>query len=210
MSAAEAARPSAMNWMPVSRVTFARALRHARRVRVWRLFCVSMAVVMGLAVVVSGVSRSLAPGFMREALPLAQAVRMINPRFTGRAGAQGSYVITAASAQRRPQNPAIIDLEAPAYRTDFGLTVSAPKGAYDPDTQTVELTGGVVFEDRKGNRFTTPRSTIDAKTNLARGPEPLQGAGPLGSVRADAYEIDTTSGHVRMTGGVSGTLSGSE
>ena len=117
-------------------------------------------------------------------------------------------MITAATAQRQPQNPAIIDLEMPAYRTDFGLTVSAPKGAYDPDTQSVALTGGVVFEDSKGNRFTTPTTTIDAKTNLARGPEPVTGGGPLGSVRADAYEVDTTSGHVRMTGGVSGTLSG--
>jgi len=208
MSAAEAARTHALNWTPVSRVTVERALRHARRVKIWRLFCTAAAVVMGLAVIVSGVSSSFAPGFMREVLPAAQAVRMINPRFTGRAGPQGSYVITAATAQRRPQNPSLIDLESPAYRTDFGLTVSAPRGAYDPDTQSVELSGGVVFEDRKGNKFTTPTTTIDAKTNLARGPEPVQGAGPLGSVRADAYEIDTTSGHVRMTGGVSGTLSG--
>lgn len=208
MSAAEATRSHAIQWTPVSRVTLERALAHARRVKVWRSFCVAAAALMGAAIVVSGISSSLAPGFMREILPTTQAVRMINPRFTGRAGTQGSYVITAATAQRRPQNPAMIDLESPAYRTDFGLTVSAPTGAYDPETQSVELTGGVVFEDSKGNRLTTPSTTIDAKTNLARGPEPVQGAGPLGSVRADAYEIDTTSGHVRMTGGVSGTLTG--
>ena len=82
-------------------------------------------------------------------------------------------------------------------------------GAYDAAAHTLELWDGVQFEDRRGNRFSTERTKLDARTNLASGMQSLEGAGPLGSVRADAYEIDANSGHVRMSGKVTGSLAGS-
>jgi lipopolysaccharide export system protein LptC len=158
-----------------------------------------------LSLFVSGISRTF--GGMLLGRPMtADSARMINPRFTGRGGGDTSYVITAASALRRSAEKDAVDLDQPIYSTRDGMTIRAPTGYYDPDSQILELTGGVIFTDKKGNRFLTRSAKLDAKTNSAFGAQPLQGAGPLGSVRADAYEIDAKSGHIRMTGRVSGTL----
>lgn len=206
MSAAYADPRAAINWTPISHLTLARARRHSLATKLWRWFCLGVAGLMVLAIAISALSRALGRDFIGETPVAAESVRMINPRFTGRAGADGSYVITAASAKRRASNLNIIDLEKPTYRSALGLTVTAPVGVYDPQAHTLELSGGVTFEDRRGNRFSTARTKLDAQTNLASGMQSVEGAGPLGSVRADAYEIDANSGHVRMSGRVSGSL----
>lgn len=211
MSAAFAdPRTPPIDWTPIRHLTLARARRHSLAIRLWRWFCLAVCALMLAAIAVSALSRALGRNFMGEAPAVASSVRMINPRFTGRAGDDGSYVITAASAKRRANNPSIVDLDKPTYRSALGLTVTAPVGVYDPEAHTLELSGGVQFEDRRGNRFATERTKLDAKTNLASGMQTVEGAGPLGSVRADAYEIDANSGHVRMSGRVSGSLPGSE
>lgn len=211
MSAAYAdPRTSSIDWTPIRRLTPARARRHSITIKLWRWFCLAVCGLMVVAIAASALSRALGRDFMDAAPAQTESVRMINPRFTGRAGDEGSYVITAASAKRRANNLAIIDLEKPNYRSALGLTVTAPVGVYDPEAHTLELSGGVTFEDRRGNRFSTERTKLDAATNLASGMQTVQGAGPLGSVRADAYEIDANTGHVRMSGRVTGSLSGSD
>jgi lipopolysaccharide export system protein LptC len=211
MSAAYAdPRTSAIDWTPIRRLTPARARRHSLSIKLWRWFCLGVCGLMVAAIAASALSRALGRDFIGDTPAVAESVRMINPRFTGRAGNDGGYVITAASAKRRASNLAMIDLDKPNYRSALGLTVTAPIGAYDPEAHTLELWGGVTFEDQRGNRFATERTKLDARTNLASGMETVQGAGPLGSVRADAYEIDANSGHVRMSGRVTGSLSGSD
>lgn len=202
-------RSPAIDWTPVRRLTPARARRHSMVIKLWRGFCLGLCGLMLAAIAASALSRALGRSFIGDAPAVAESVRMINPRFTGRAGNDGSYVITATSAKRRANNPAIVDLEKPNYRSALGLTVSAPAGVYNTQDHALDLSGGVTFEDARGNRVNTERTTLDARTNVASGMQKLEGAGPLGSVRADAYEIDANTGHIRMSGRVTGSLSGS-
>jgi lipopolysaccharide export system protein LptC len=210
MSAAYAdPRTPGIDWTPIRRLTPARARRHSVAIKLWRWFCLGLCGLMVAAVAASALSRALGRPFIGDAPAFTESVRMVNPRFTGRAGNDGSYVITAASAKRRPNNPAIVDLDKPHYRSAVGVTVTAPVGVYNSQDHSLELSGGVTFEDQRGNRFNTEGTRMDARTNVASGMQTLQGAGPLGSVRADAYEIDANTGHVRMSGRVTGSLSGS-
>lgn len=194
-----------MDWSPRRRSTLAQARRRSALLKAFRYACILLCGVSILSLFVSGVSRSFGGALLGQPMT-ADSTRMINPRFTGRNGGDTSYVITATSALRRSSAKDAVDLDQPVYSTRDGMTIKAPTGYYDPDTQTLELTGGVVFLDKKGNRFLTRSAKLDAKTNSAFGEQPVQGSGPLGSVRADAYQIDAKSGHIRMTGRVSGTL----
>jgi len=196
---------SHMDWSPRRRSTLAQARRRSALLKTFRYVCIAVSVLSVTSLFVSGVSRALGGTLLGRPLT-ADSPRMINPRFTGRNGGDSAYVITAASALRRSAAKEAVDLDQPVYSTKDGMTIKAPTGFYDPDAQILELTGGVVFIDKKGNRFVTRTAKLDAKTNTAFGAQPLQGAGPLGDVRSDAYEIDAKSGHVRMSGRVSGTL----
>ena len=195
-----------LDWTPRRRLTTAQAKRRTVALKAFRVACMVLCVLCVASVFVSAVTRSMGRDLLGEGGVTADSPRMINPRFTGRAGGDSSYVLTATSALRRSRDANVIDLDKPAYRTPGGLTITAPAGIYDPDNQTLELTGGVIFTDADGNQFTTPHTKLDAASNLASGAMAVQGAGPLGSVRADNYEIDAKTGHVRMSGRVSGTL----
>lgn len=196
-----------MDLSPRRALTLAQARRRSALVRVWRWFCVVMAAVMASSIVGAAVWRSSLPGFMGDGLPTVSSPRMINPRFTGRG--VNAYVITAESAMRRSGASQLVDLDKPSYAGKGGMTVTAPSGIYDPEKQTLDLAGGVIFTDNNGNRFETPRAHIDANSSLASGAQTLSGAGRFGDVKSKGFEISASGNTLRMTGGVSGTIKGS-
>jgi lipopolysaccharide export system protein LptC len=166
-----------------------------------------MAAFMALAIFGSAIWRSSLPDFMGDGLPTVNSPRMINPRFTGRG--VNSFVITAESALRRSGNSQLVDLDKPSYASKTGLHITAPSGIYDPQTQTLDLAGGVTFSDANGNRFETPLAHIDANNSVATGAQMLSGAGKFGDVKSNGFEISANGNTLRMTGGVSGTIKGS-
>jgi lipopolysaccharide export system protein LptC len=208
MTAAYAApRQGHMDLSPRRALTLAQARRRSAMVRVWRWFCTGMAGLMALSIIGSAIWRSSLPGFMGDGLPTVNSPRMINPRFTGRGA--NAYVITAESAMRRSGNSQIVDLDKPSYSSTGGMKVRAPSGIYDPEKQTLDLAGGVIFTDSNGNRFETPIAHIDANSSLATGAQTLSGAGRFGDVKSKGFEISGNGNTLRMTGGVSGTIKGS-
>ncbi|HVY04091.1 MAG TPA: LPS export ABC transporter periplasmic protein LptC, partial [Caulobacterales bacterium] len=135
-----------------------------------------------------------------------EALKMINPRFTGRANNGAAYTVNADSATRRSRTSEVIDLDLPVFQGELGQTARAPKGVYKENARTLELAGGVVFLDKSGNRFDTATALVDAARDRAVGSGAIQGSGPLGSVRADNYEIQTSSGRVFLRGHVRGVI----
>jgi lipopolysaccharide export system protein LptC len=136
----------------------------------------------------------------------AQPLQMINPRFTGRTKDGVAYQITADVAMRGAEGERSLRLASPVYRDAGGAAVIAPRGFYDEAANEVRLTDGVVFTDKSGNRFTTPSVRIDVDTGAVHGEKGVRGAGPLGVMRGQSYELRQSDRAVVISGGVKGVL----
>lgn len=198
-------------WDPSRQLTLDEARKRSRFIKTWRWVCITVAGGAASLVLASVAIGSIGGdmGFSRE-LSSSEALKMINPRFTGRANNGTSYVVNAESATRRSRSSEIIDLDLPVFEGQLGQTARAPTGVYKENSNTLELAGGVVFLDKSGNRFDTATAYVDADKDKAVGTGAIQGSGPLGSLRADTYEIQTSTGHVILRGHVSGVIRNSE
>ncbi len=123
----------------------------------------------------------------------AGAVRMINPRFTGRDAKGSPYVIVADAAIRRPAEPALLLLENPRLsmvdRDQPRFEVTAENGEYDRDKATLDLTGDVRLASGDGYQFKTSQARLFVANGVAEGREPVTGRGPMGVIVADAFEL---------------------
>ena len=148
-------------------------------------------------------------GFAQNQYATAEPLRMINPRFIGRTESGGPYQITAEMAER-PRGDGPIELAAPVYRTDAGTIMLAPRGIYDEAAQTLVFDGEVLFSDRGGNRFTTPDMRVDLAQGTLAGRGGVTGAGPLGVLQADTYELRESDRALVLRGGVRGQIPDSD
>jgi lipopolysaccharide export system protein LptC len=136
----------------------------------------------------------------------ATPLRIIAPRFTGANTDGEAYQLTADVAERENSAARLLTLAAPVYRTIRGHTLVAPRGVYDETAETIRMEGGVLFSDPTGNRFSSPAMLIDLRVGRIRGDRGVTGAGPLGVVRADAYEIRNSDRAIVLRGRVSGQV----
>jgi len=88
------------------------------------------------------------------------------------------------------------------------LNATAVNGFVDMDKGTLALTGGIsVFSD-DGYEIHTPRADVDLKKGTMRGPSPVTGNGPSGTLRADTFELDRKTQQLVLVGNVHMTLTG--
>jgi len=73
---------------------------------------------------------------------------------------------------------------------------------FDRDAQILDLVGNVLMTDAAGFSFTTERSRMHVKDNRVEGQTRLTGVGPIGEVRADAYEVLDSGDRIVLTGNV--------
>src|SRR5262249_34777489 len=155
-------------------------------------------VFMGLSAIEGGLGASL----RNQAEPL----RMISPRFTGRTEGGGPYQITAETAMRQREGQRLLELDAPVYRSRDGTLVVAPNGVYDEAGKRISLNGDVLFSEHGGNRFSSPNMIVDLGEGTVHGEGGVTGAGPLGVVRANAYEIRDRGRTLVLRGDVRGQI----
>jgi lipopolysaccharide export system protein LptC len=99
-----------------------------------------------------------------------------------------------------------IELVAPVYRTEAGTIMLAPRGIYDEQAKTVVFDGEVLFADSGGNRFTTPNMIVDLEQGTLTGRGGVTGAGPLGVLQAESYELRDSDRALVLRGGVRGQI----
>lgn len=141
----------------------------------------------------------------RDEVSAAESLTMVNPRFSGRTAGGESFVVTATTAKRQGPQSDLIDLDKPVYTAE-GRKVVATAGLYNQAERTVQLTGEVVFSDEGGNAFTSTSAFVNTADNTVQGTRAVRGEGPLGSVRADSYEIRDSGSRVVFRGHVKGTI----
>jgi lipopolysaccharide export system protein LptC len=194
------------DWEPKRALTLRRARRRSRLIAGLRRFFVAGAGASFAAVFVFMALYAIEGGFNSGYYDAREPLRMINPRFIGRTENGGPYQLSAEIAERPQGENQPIELIAPVYRTEAGTIMLAPRGIYDEQRQTVVFDGEVLFSDRGGNRFTTPNMLVDLEQGTLTGRGGVTGAGPLGVLQAESYELRDSDRALVLSGGVRGQI----
>ena len=212
MSTAAVADPSeptafGEGWSPSRRLSLKQARMRSRLTHSLRFLFVGLAAASIASVFVYTTAYSIAGGF-RTATPepASEQVTMVQPRFTGRLSDTLTYQITADRATREGGLDGPIALQNPVYAEETGRVVLAPNGFYDSLAGRIELSDGVTFTTQDGDRFTSHSAVVDVESGVLRGETEIVGEGPLGVVRADAYELHQSDGRFIFRGRVRGVI----
>ncbi|MET0183428.1 MAG: LPS export ABC transporter periplasmic protein LptC [Caulobacterales bacterium] len=196
---------SAATWEPRRALSLEAARSRSRLIWAMRRVLVGLAGA-SLASVFVFMALFSPTGLWGPAYGAASPLRVISPRFTGTLESGEAYQLTADVATREHAAARFLELAAPVYRSLKGHTLVAPHGVYDEQTDTVRMDGGVLFSDSAGNRFSSPGMIVDFKSGTVRGDRGVTGAGPLGVVRADTYEIRNSDRAIVLRGHVNGQV----
>lgn len=117
------------------------------------------------------------------------------------------FTVTAGQAvQQAATTPVVsmLDLNALMKLNDGPATVNAPRGAYNYDTDHIDVTGPVQFTAPDGYRMTTSKVAVDVRQQRATGSGGVTGTVPTGTFQADSMNADlenrtvTLDGHARL------------
>lgn len=201
------AHPADFDWEPKRALTLRAARRRSRLVAALRRIFVAGAGASFAAVFVFMALYAIQGGLnAASTVSASEPLRMLNPRFIGRTENGGPYQLSAEVAERAQGENQPIELIAPVYRTEAGTIMLAPRGVYDERTKRVVFDGEVLFSDSNGNRFTTPNMVVDLEAGALTGQGGVTGAGPLGVLQADAYELRDSDRALVLRGGVRGQI----
>lgn len=202
-----APRPhEASAWEPRRQLTLDAARRRSRRLSVLRLIFVGLASASFSAFFGFMTLHAALGGFGgRDEVSEVESLKMVNPRFSGRAAGGATFDVTAMTATRRGLQSDLIDLDSPVYAAK-DRQVTATRGVYNQVARTIELNGDVVFTDQSGNTFSSTNAFVDAAENRVVGKRAIRGEGPLGSVRADSYELQEGGDRIIFRGRVKGVV----
>ncbi len=193
-------------WEPARQLTLEAARKRSRQLSVLRLVFVGLASASFSAFFGFMTLHAALGGFGgRDEVSEVESLKMLNPRFSGRTAAGGVFDVTATTATRRGLQSDLVDLAAPVYSAK-GRKVTANTGVYNQAERTVALSGDVVFSDESGNTFSSTGAFVNAAENKVEGKRAIRGEGPLGSVRADSYEISDGGDRVIFRGRVKGVV----
>jgi len=130
------------------------------------------------------------------------SVTVLGPRFDGYDANDRPYTLTAETARRRRDNVNLVDLVNPRLQDAASSAVQAREGVWNAEEEILDLVGDVVMTDAAGYTFTSQRTRMFVKDNRVEGQDPLQGKGPIGDVRADAYEVLDDGNRIILKGNV--------
>ena len=134
--------------------------------------------------------------------PTGLSVTVLAPRFEGFDANDRPYSLTAETARRRRENVALVDLVNPRLEDAASTVVQAREGVWNADAEILDLMGDVVMTDAAGYTFTSQRTRMFVKDNRVEGQDPLNGVGPIGEARADAYDVLDNGNRIVLKGNV--------
>ncbi len=195
-------------WEPRRALTLSAARRRTALVRLLRLiFLAAVAAIIALVAVQLFLGTAGGPASPDEAV--STDVRMVNPRITGRDEHLTPYALTADVAIRRRDNAnGLTELVRPRLDYDFLNTdagtseVLAQTGTFDPETRILDLFSDVNLNTDNGYSFSSQHARIFLREERVVGELPVTGAGPVGTIHADRYEIHEGGNRVIFEGNV--------
>ncbi len=200
------------DWTERSRGTATDALRYTRFVAFMkRALPIAAAAVLASVIAYSVIPRHqdrMSLTYQRMGT-LRNDLAMIKPRLTGTDGKGNPFTITAAAAIQNAKNRRQATLEKVDADIQLDgsqwINASAAQGFFDMDAGTLKLDGGLSLYTDSGYELHTMSADANLKKGIFKGQQKVTGQGPLGSLRADRFQIDrlnrriVLSGHVHMT-----------
>jgi lipopolysaccharide export system protein LptC len=188
-------------WGPRRATTLREARNRTALVHILRLLFTIGAVLTAGWLVGTIIASSAAPGPV-QAPQAGLSVTVLGPRFDGFDANDRPYSLTAVTARRRRENVALVDLVSPRLEDAASTVVQAREGVWNSESEILDLVGDVVMTDAAGYTFTSQRTRMYVKDNRVEGQDPLNGVGPIGEVRADAYEVLDDGNRIVLKGNV--------
>jgi lipopolysaccharide export system protein LptC len=192
-------------------VNLAAARRHTRFMRFLKscllLGMAGIAATVGYFIVMSAIQP---PPVIDPDIARGEDRAVINPRYTGYDANGTPFEITASSAEREQPGSNVMQLAAP--RLDMtgernpSSMVEAVVGRYDQDAHLLELRDGVAFRTSDGYAFESENAVVYVDEGRVVGDRPIRGEGPIGSIRADEFEIQNNGEAVVFIGQVEAVL----
>jgi lipopolysaccharide export system protein LptC len=188
------------------RLAYERWLVRSRQVRFARR---ALPVIIGVILVLI-IGALEARGLMRHlgdvGASTGLSIHMTNAQFFGRDKSGRPFVVSASEAARDDRDLARFVLTMPQLVLDAGnpkaSRVSAASGVYRQDNRIAELNGKVTVTDGQGDTFVTDRAIVDTAHGAVTGPSPVRGAGPMGVITAQSFEVLQNGQRVVLRGNV--------
>ncbi|KAB7742750.1 LPS export ABC transporter periplasmic protein LptC [Parvibaculum sedimenti] len=142
-------------------------------------------------------------------------LRMVSPRVTGLDGSGRPYVLTADTATQAPGKPNHVTLDNVQAdlklenNTDW-VSLSSTTGLLDTETQTLDLTQKIDIYASTGYEFHGTSVMVDFRKGTVSSSTPVEGHGPLGTLRADSMTANNANRTLHFQGRVKVRIYGQE
>jgi lipopolysaccharide export system protein LptC len=147
--------------------------------------------------------------FMKRILPLAAlglAIAILAYAVQPREGGQMPFVVTATSAVQLGPAAERVRLENVnadlVLKDGTELNVIAAQGVIDNQTQTLDFYGGIQLSTADGYTAETDSARADLRQGVLHGESPVAVQGAMGSLTAQGFTFERSSGMLHFTGDV--------
>lgn len=133
---------------------------------------------------------------------------MLRPRYQGLDSNNRPFNVTADRAIQRDANTVLlsrIDADMTMDEASW-LALSAANGTYYMKEKLLDLKNGVQMFYEGGYEFRTPEALVAVDAGAAKGEKPVEGQGPLGTLKADRFTILNRGAILRFNGNVNVVL----
>ncbi len=143
-------------------------------------------------------------GFADLTVKEADDPSMLNPRYIGSDDDDQPYSVTAEIARRLSASGSVIELDSPkadiSLEDGTWLVLTARRGVYGQEAETLDLVGSVVLYHDSGYEFLTEKAKIDLEQSSAEGNQPVRGQGPFGNLQAEGFRLVDKGKTIYFTG----------
>ncbi len=97
-----------------------------------------------------------------------------------------------------------VDLQKPTNEIELDdgvkVKIKAERGAIDRKTDTLTYEGDVQLETSSGYHLQTPSASLNLKSHVAEGNEPVTAKGPAGEVQGEGFTVDRENKRLTIKG----------
>lgn len=135
----------------------------------------------------------------------SNTINMINPRYRGMTEKGEPFTIQADAARQTGTDHALVQLDrirAELETADGAVRVSAPTGRYHTTNKQLALDGPVLLTSALGYEVSAGTLNYDVGTGLGGSDDPITAEGPMGSIKADRFEVEAEGNRILFSGHV--------
>jgi lipopolysaccharide export system protein LptC len=132
-----------------------------------------------------------------------KSVRMMAPKVTGFDRKAQAYQINAESARQDEAEPHIVHMETVTAdlrlkKSGDVVQVTADRGVYDNDGETLQLDGNVVVTSASGYTANLERASVWMKEGRVASDRPVMVTAPTGTIVANGLEMWNDGANIRF------------